>query len=146
MKYPQLVVYEREGRVADLLRRRLEDVLWREGRTPPGWLLYERRQTEACLRQMRRGGPAVLVVRLGSNLPRELGLVDRVSRLHPDVQVVVVGEDEDPVLAGLAWDVGASYVHLPPQPRDLLPEVVRGLMAAAADRLRAAAPGGADCP
>ena len=31
-------------------------------------------------------------------------------------------------LAGLAWDLGADYVLFPPQPRELLPEIVAGLL------------------
>ena len=31
-------------------------------------------------------------------------------------------------LAGLAWDLGAACVLLPPMPRDSLPDVVAGLM------------------
>jgi hypothetical protein len=39
-----------------------------------------------------------------------------------------VAEVEQVRLAGLAWDLGASYVLAAPQPRERLPELVAGLM------------------
>ena len=62
--------------------------------------------------------------------PHELALVatrapkpaGRGSKLTP----TPVGEHAR--LAGLAWDLGAAYVHLPPQPHERLPGIVAGLM------------------
>jgi apolipoprotein N-acyltransferase len=34
-------------------------------------------------------------------------------------------------LAGLAWDLGALYVLFPPQPQEILPDLVSHLMPAA---------------
>src|SRR5262249_35615532 len=54
------------------------------------------------------------------------------------------------LLAGLAWDVGARFALVPPLSRDLLPEVVTGLMRRGGrDTLPAAAgapPGGTNGP
>lgn len=119
MRYPQLLVYEPDGRLARLL----------EGTAGTHrWALRQPRRAETCLRLLRQGGPAVLVVRLSNDLEGAFGLVDRVSRLHPDAAVVVVGDAEERALADLAWDLGARYVLFPPQPRERLVDVVAALM------------------
>jgi len=69
-----------------------------------------------------------LVLKLSDTLEEELSLLAEVSNLHPDVGIVVVGEAVHAPLAGLAWDLGADYVMLLPQPRDLLIETVAGLL------------------
>ena len=42
--------------------------------------------------------------------------------------MVAVGDAEDASLESLAWDFGASYVLMPPQSRQMLPEIVVGLL------------------
>jgi hypothetical protein len=121
MRHPQLLIYETDGRLAEVLRE-----LARECR----WALREARQPEACLRLLRLGGPAVVVIKVGRDLVRELSLLERVEAHFPDTGLVVVGDVEDPALAGLAWDLGASFVLFPPERRPLLPDVVAGLMEA----------------
>src|SRR5208337_4649992 len=103
------------------------------------WSLREPGQLESCLRLLRRGSPAVLVMRVGSKLEQELTLLERVHWLRPHARVVVVGDLENEPLAGLAWDFGASFVLFPPQPRSLLPGVVAQLMRAAIARQRSTA-------
>ena len=126
MHHPQIVVFERDGRLAESLAAPADT---------ERWPLRGSRQVEACLRLLRQPGPAVLVVKVGKPPERDLALVEQVSWQLPNVPVVVVGEVEDAaVLAGLAWDVGASYALFPPLSRDLLPEVVVGLMRAAIAR------------
>src|SRR5688572_3596495 len=122
MHHPQIVVFERDGRLAETLAALAET---------QRWPLRPVRQVEACLRQVRQPGPGVLVVKVGKPAERDLALVEQVTWQLPNVPVVVVGEVEDAaVLAGLAWDLGASYALFPPLSRDLLPEVVAGLMRA----------------
>lgn len=84
----------------------------------------------ACLTLLRRGGPTVLVIKAGRALESEFTLLDRVSWLFPDTAtVLVLGEHSDPArLAPLAWDLGAAYVLDSAQSREVLPEVVAGLM------------------
>ena len=65
---------------------------------------------------------------MGRDLEFELSLLERVASLFPDVGTVVVGEAAHAALAGLAWDLGASYVMLLPQPAEMLPDVVAGLL------------------
>jgi hypothetical protein len=136
MRHPQVLVWETDGRLAGQLAG-----LWDEHR----WALREPRKHDACLRLLRDGGPSVLVVRVGSDLPDELGLIETVHRVLPSVPVVAVGDPADavltgevpwevgtdPVLAGLLYDLGAAFVLFPPLPRDLLHEVVVGLMRSA---------------
>lgn len=126
MHHPQIVVFERDGRLAESLAALAES---------ERWTLRPARQVESCLRLLRQTGPGVLVVKVGKPAERDLALVEQVSWQLPNVPAVVVGDVEDAaVLAGLAWDVGASYALFPPLSRDLLPEVVAGLMRAAIER------------
>lgn len=122
MLYPQLLVFETDGLLAALLRPLAEE---------RRWLLREPRRADSCVRLLRRGHPAVLVLRLGSDVLQGLSLLERVTLLCPDAQVIVVGDTDNPELAGLAWHLGARYVLLPPQPRSRLAAVVAGLMDAA---------------
>ena len=69
-----------------------------------------------------------MVIKAGRDLERELGLLERAAWLYPDVPAVLVCDGDQPELAGLAWDLGAAYVLLPPQPRERLAEIVAGLM------------------
>src|SRR5207253_5545678 len=135
MHHPQIVVFERDGRLAQQLAA-LADT--------ERWPLREARQVEACVRLLRQAGPSVLVVKVARaaeskkddrSPQRELALIERVSWQLPEVLTVAVGDVEDAVvLAGLAWDVGADYALFPPLSRDLLPDVVAGLMRAAVAR------------
>ena len=119
MRLPQIVVYEKDGR----LKLQLEALA--EVRR---WALREARQPESCLAYLNQSGPAVVVIKAGRDLECELGLLERAAWLYPDAAVVVVGDGDRPEWAGLAWDLGAAYVLLPPQARERLPEIVAGLM------------------
>jgi hypothetical protein len=121
MRHAQVMVYESDGRLAELLRPHAA-----AGR----WNLRELRHLEACLGLLQRGGGSVLVLKVGRDLEQELDLLERAGRLFPDVPAVVVGDSDHPALAGLVWDLGARFVLFPPLPRDLLPDVVAGLLAA----------------
>jgi hypothetical protein len=120
MLHPQVVVYERDSRLADQVRPLA---------AAERWALRESRQADPLWRVLQAGGPTVLVVKMSSSPESELALIERVSWQLPDVATVAVGDLEGAiVLAGLAWDVGAAYALFPPQSRDLLPEIVNGLM------------------
>lgn len=129
MRFPQVLIYENDGRIAELLRR--------EERSRQ-WSLREPRRPESCLRLLRRGGPSVLVLKVGTDLLQELTLLERVHWLYPDTVPVVVGDTANPQVAGLAWDLGASLVLFPPQPRysliELLSRVLEPPLAEAAGR------------
>lgn len=123
MRYPQVIVFERDGRCAWLLKE-----LCAERR----WSLRESRQVEGCLRLLRGGGPVLLVVRIVDRPGKEpsaeereqerklreraFQLIDRAAALRPDITIVAVSEQVEPALAALAWDLGAAYVLTPPEP------------------------------
>ena len=117
MRYPQVLVYENDGRLAEFLRRE-----------PGAWSLREPRSLDSCLRLLQPDGPGVLVLKVGKDLLREFTLLDRVTWLFPETKTVVVSQTDSPVLNALAWDLGAACVLLPPQPRPELVEVVSGLL------------------
>src|SRR5437763_4231607 len=112
MRYPQVLVYEHDTLLTAML----------EGPALAGrWSLRHPRDLPECLALLRRGGPAVLVVRVGRSLRRELELLAQVAHLFPDAGTVLVGEAAHAPLAGLAWDLGASCVLLLPQPAEMPP-------------------------
>jgi hypothetical protein len=121
MRRAQVLIHESDGVLAGQLRPLAEERCW---------LVREVRRGEELEELLPSGG--VLVLKVGRNLESEFALLERVSRLHPGTGVVVVGDGEHlhqrPRLAGLAWDLGASYVLFPPLPKALLGEVVAGLM------------------
>ena len=114
-----MLIHEGDGRLAAMLRPLVE---------AQKWSLREPAGAEGCLAALECGGPAVVVVKVGRDLEREMTLLEEVSRLHPEASVILVGEAVHAPLIGLAWDLGASYVLLPPEPRERLPEIVAGLM------------------
>ncbi|MCS6850464.1 MAG: hypothetical protein NZ700_04760 [Gemmataceae bacterium] len=143
MRRPQVVVYEEDGKLARILTDTCRE---------RKWLLRQPRQPGACLRLLRRGGPAVLVLKVHRPQVRDpamldaltasykelagqrrrladtIELLDRVTWLLPDVNTLVVGETDDPPLAGLAWDLGARFVLFPPHPLPLVIDLVTHLM------------------
>jgi hypothetical protein len=125
MHFPQLLVYETDGRLARLL----------EGTAGTHrWVLRQPRRWESCLCLLRRGGPAVVVIRMESDLERAFGLLEVVAWHFPQATAVVIGDTPDAVLADLAWDLGAGFVLFPPQSREELVDVVAGLMDAVSHR------------
>jgi hypothetical protein len=119
VRYPQVLVYETDGRLAALLRPLAEE---------HKWSLREPRRPDTALRLLGEGGPGVVVLRLSADRLAELALLDRITWLFPNAAAVVVLDGDAAGLSGLAWDLGASFVLGPGQDRDLLPDLVRGLM------------------
>ena len=132
MRSPQLVVYERESWIADLLRGTAGT--WK-------WILRELRQDSACLRVLRHAGPSVFVMELREDLEPDLALLERVTRLCPETASIVVASSSESRLTALIWDLGATYVLAPPHPRDALLTVVMHVMEAAQRRVTVAEPG-----
>jgi DNA-binding response OmpR family regulator len=119
MRFPQLLIYEMDGRLARML----------EGTAGTHrWVLRQPRSLESCLRLLRRGGPAIVVVKLESDLESPLAFVEQITWRFPEVVPIIVTDTEEEVLTELAWDLGARYVLAPPQPRELLLDVVANLM------------------
>ncbi|HTU20839.1 MAG TPA: hypothetical protein VMG10_22490 [Gemmataceae bacterium] len=119
MRYPQLLVYETDRRLAILLQRLADK---------NDWVLREPRRPSSVLRLLDRSGPGLLLLRLSSDLERELAMLEQVSWLHPDTGTVLVADNEQRRLSGLAWDLGVRWVLLPPHTRERLEEIVAGLM------------------
>jgi hypothetical protein len=122
MRYPQLLIYESDGRIAEMFRRvRGEDKRHK-------FAMREPRALEACLRLLRHGGPSMLILKMGQDLVRELTLLERVTWTCPEAAVVVVGDSENTPLVELIWDLGATYVLFPPLPREWLKDIVDGYL------------------
>jgi hypothetical protein len=127
MLHPQIVVFEPESRVAPQLR---------ELAASERWALREPRLESNCREQLQAITPTVLVLRIDEQFDRDMSLIAEFAKL-PYVAIVVVGSIENAeTLAGLAWDCGADFALFPPLSRDLLPEVVRGLMRRTVERLQ----------
>jgi DNA-binding NarL/FixJ family response regulator len=119
MKQAQIITYGLDPVMAG----RLQGVAHERGL----WL-REVQNVAACRSLAASAGPAVLVLMLGKDLLEELTFLQLLSQALPDTAVVVVGETDNPALAALAWDLGAHCVLQPPQPIELLPEIVARLL------------------
>ncbi len=119
MRSPQIVVYETERWIADLLHGTAE--VWQ-------WPLRELRDERALLRALGSGTASILVFEIGADVERDLALLGRLTWLCPDAMTVAVSNVANPEVIGLAWDLGADYVVAPPQPRDVVLHLVLGLM------------------
>ncbi len=119
MRMPLAVVWEQDGRLAGILRPFAEVHRWQ---------LREEADEAEAMKWLARGRPGVLVLRLGGDIEREVALLARVSWAMPDADVVVVADEGQERLAGLAWDLGAAFVLTPPRARDDLPEIAVGLL------------------
>jgi hypothetical protein len=120
MLHPQLLIYEADGSLARLLRPLAE---------ARKWAVREPRLPASCYALLESSCPSVLVLRLGLRPTADLDLLEQVHWLYPDTGRVAV--TDVPVLAGLAWHLGASHVQAAAEARDQLPAVVVGLMQAA---------------
>ena len=128
MRYPQLLIFEQDGRLARIFHDLAADRNWAAHARDRMWSLHEPRRPETCLRLLRRGGPSLLILKVGGNLEEELDLLERVTTLFPDTSTVVVTDVENTILAALAWDLGARAVLLPGEPRERLPELAGGFL------------------
>src|SRR6516225_5729686 len=102
MRYPQILVYESDGRLAELLRRE---------QSLENCSLREPRRMESCLRLLAGGCPSVLVLKAGRDLIREMTLLERVCSLYPAVTQVVIEEIGTAALVGLGWQLGAVSIR-----------------------------------
>jgi chemotaxis response regulator CheB len=131
MRLPQVVVYETDGwlasQVADLSKEH-------------SWLVRESRQADACLRFLVESRPSVLLLKLEHKLVDELSLLSNITEKAPDCPVIVFSfvkldsAQQRSNLAGLAYDLGARYVMFPPLARNVIEDVVVGLMEATIQR------------
>ena len=120
MRSAQVLVIENDS----LLTAMLEGLVVERQRC----LLRHPRDLTECLEMLRESGQSVVVLRLGRQVEEEMRLLAEVAYHYPDTGLVVVGEAVQAPLAGLTWDLGADYVLILPQPREMLPEIVGGLL------------------
>jgi len=119
MRRAQIIIYEADGLIAEFLRAPA---------ATHGWRVRPVRHTARVLSLLRPGEASVVVLKTGRDLEREFAALERIGRLFPEAATVVVGDADQPMLAGLAWDMGARFVLFPPLPREHLPEIVTMLM------------------
>jgi DNA-binding response OmpR family regulator len=119
VRFPQVIVFESDGRLTAAVRSVVKE---------KGWVLREPRSLAAGLRFLTRARPAALILRVGRDLVRELTILDQTGWLFPESVRFVVTDSDDPALAALAWDLGATYVVPPPFAPQELAEVLAGVL------------------
>jgi DNA-binding NtrC family response regulator len=119
MHRAQVIVYETDGRITQMLRAH---------GGAQGWWLRAVRNPERIVSLLHPGDTSVVILKTGRDLEREFAVLERISRAFPETATIVVGDAEQPTVAGLAWDLGARFVLFPPMPREQLPEIVTKLM------------------
>lgn len=117
MKHAVLLTVGVEGRLAELL------TAWAGQRGLAHRLV---RHARACLNLVRHNPAAVVVLKLGRDLEKELTLLERLTAYYPETPCLVVGDVDNPDLAALCWDLGAQHVLFPPQPIEKLPALLEG--------------------
>lgn len=119
MQQTQVVTYGVEGIIAERLRELAEKQRF--------WL-RETSQYQACRGLLQASPPSVLILRLGRDVERELSLLEETHACLPETATIVLGEADNPVLAGLAWQLGATFVLFPPTPAELILEVIPNML------------------
>jgi hypothetical protein len=118
MRRAQVILYEADGRLEALLRPQAHKQRW--------WLRPVRHPARV-LSLLDHGKANVVVLKIGRDLEREFAMLERAQRGYPRAAFVVVGDGDQPALAGLAWDLGARLVLFPPLAREHLPAIIASL-------------------
>lgn len=122
MRFPQVIVYEPDGRLKQLLTAMIVE---------HRWVLREFRQVEACMKALSAAHPSLLVFRLSAEYTHGLEMLSRIARKGSKIRkVAVLDAAHTNELVGLAWDLGADFVLAPPLSLIMLPDIVAGLMLA----------------
>lgn len=88
-------------------------------------LWYRPVQHEAALRSvLAKGSCGIVLIRLGRDLSEELRMVREVVNRVGDVTIIVLGDDDHPLLEGMTYDLGATAVLFPPRGVDELFEML----------------------
>ena len=119
MQQTQILTYGIDGILAERLRELAQ--------ARRCWL-RETSQYSACQNLLQTTAPAVFVLVLGRDLARELALLELVQVCLPGVATIAVGETDHPALAGLAWELGATFALFPPTPLERIVELVSQLL------------------
>ncbi|HZZ78446.1 MAG TPA: hypothetical protein VFE62_07995 [Gemmataceae bacterium] len=121
MQLAQVVTYGIDDVLAERLRERAQTRRFR---------LRETNQLAACRNLVQSS--SVLVMVLGRDMERELELLEQVHAALPRTATIVIGESANPLLAGLTWDLGASFALFPPTPLERIGELLERILAEAA--------------
>jgi DNA-binding NarL/FixJ family response regulator len=119
MHQTQIVTYGVEGVLAERLKELAQ--------ARRCWL-RETNQLAACQNLVQTSPPSVFILRLGRDLERELAMLERVHACLPATAIVVIGEADNPVLAGLVWELGATFALFPPMPVEMITDVVSSIL------------------
>jgi hypothetical protein len=119
MYQTQVITYGLEGILAERLR---------ELAAARRFGLRETSQLAACRSLVQASAPTVLVLHLGTQLERELALLEEVHACLPGTAILAIGAADNPVLAGLVWELGARFALFPPLPAEMLLEVIVGFL------------------
>ena len=120
MQQTQLITYGIDGPLLERLRAAAQaDRYW----------LRETHQLSACARLTWTAAPAGVVLVLGKELERELAYLADVHAALPATWTLAVGLTDNPLLAGLAWDVGVTLALFPPRRPDEMVEIIPRMLA-----------------
>ena len=109
MHQTQIQTYGIDGVLAERLRELAQAKrFWLQAKRPK-W-----RRVAVCCNPRRR--PTIFVIVLGRDLERELTLLEEVHACLPGTATIAGGEADNPRLAGLAWEMGATFAVFPPMP------------------------------
>ncbi len=116
---PLVLIHERERRLAEALRSFAEQ---------NRWLLREQRRQEQILKLLERRGPGVFVMQVAAAPEKDLALLQRVREASAQTGIIAVLDRDNPVLAGLVWDLGANMVFFAPIAPQALAETISTLL------------------
>ncbi len=119
MQQTQVVTYGIGGALAESLRELAQQHRF--------WL-RETSQLSACQNVTASSAPRILILRLGNHLERELALLEQIHACLPQTAIIAIGDADNPVLAGLVWDLGATLSLFPPTPVEIILEVIVGIL------------------
>ena len=122
MRQIQVITHGVDGVLAERLRELAQMKRFR---------LRETSQLSACVNLLQSSPPSVLILVLGRDLERELTLLENVHASLPGTATIVIGETNNPVLAVLAWELGATFVLFPPTPVEWLSDLLASMLAEA---------------
>src|SRR5258706_7344838 len=100
MQQAQVLTYGIDGVLAERLRELAQARRF--------WL-RETSQLSACQNLLQTSPPSVFVLVLGHDLGKELALLEQVHACVPATATIAVGESDHPALAGLTWELGATF-------------------------------------
>ena len=123
MQQAQILTFGIEGPLAQRLREVAE--------ARRCWL-RETSQLSACRNLLQSSPMSAFVLLLRHDLDRELALLDEAHACLPGMPIVAVGDTDHPVLAGLAWELGATFVLFPPTPIETISDVMDRILSSEA--------------